>query len=138
MMKVVHVKLLPIVYLFLSIALFQSCGEEECPKGIAGPNCEADCIESIIGVWNVTTIDPAFCTLSTYNFETRPSDSFISVTLIDETRLLTGEGLLDSDCLSMTYTVSEGGTIVNGSISFDGNRLTDMSDLGCLFTAIKQ
>ena len=136
-MKLARTSLHLTIYI-ISIFLLQSCGEEDCTEGKSGPNCDEDCIETIIGTWNVTNIQPAFCTLSTYNFETRPSDSFISVSLDDGTRKLSGEGLLDADCSSMTYTVSEGSDIVNGSITFDGNMLTDMSDLGCLFTAIKQ
>ena len=130
-------KPLCLVTLFFTLAFSYSCGEDDCPDGSSGVNCESDCREDIFGIWNVTNIQPMFCELMTYEFRTRTTDSFIAITLDDGSRAFTGEGLLDSDCLSMSYTVSEGGTIISGTISFDGNTLTDMSDLGCLITASK-
>ena len=130
-------KILHVLALLCTIGILQSCGDD-CPDGTSGADCEPDCREGILGMWNVTDIQPAFCTLLSYEFGTRTTDSFIAISIDDGSRVLTGEGLLDSDCSEMTYTVSQGGTIVSGSITFDGNILTDRSDLGCLFTASRQ
>ncbi len=124
--------------LTVCIILLLSCGDEECLDGFSGSDCETFCSADIFGTWNVTDIQPAFCTLSNYEFGSGISNTIISVSLDDGTRTLTGEGLLDSDCSSMTYTVSAGGTIVSGSITFNGSSMEDRSDLGCLISAAKQ
>jgi hypothetical protein len=124
------IKLLSVYALCMCIMLFQSC-EDDAEKDIS-------CNDDILGMWNVTNIQPSFCTLLSYEINTGSSNSILSIVLDDGTRKLSGNGLLDEDCSAMTYTVSEGSTIESGSITFDGNTLVDMSTIGCLFTATKQ
>ena len=57
-MKLARTTLHLTIYI-ISIFLLQSCGEEDCTEGKSGPNCDEDCIETIIGTWNVTNIQPA-------------------------------------------------------------------------------
>lgn len=136
-MKYIH--LLSGLTLLIFIALLQSCGGDEvCPDGFSGSDCETHCSEDIFGTWNVTNIQPAFCDLLSYEIGVGSSTSILSISLDDGTRTLTGNGLLDADCSEMTYTVSSGSTILSGAIQFTGNTMEDRSDLGCLITAEKQ
>lgn len=110
----------------------------DCPEGFAGSDCGTNCGDMIFGVWTVTDILPVGCTVLTYEFGTGTSASILSVILDDGTKKFTGNGLLDPDCEEMTYTVSGGGVIVSGAITFDGAELIDKSDFGCLIYADKQ
>jgi hypothetical protein len=153
-----YTKLLPLLALLICVIIFQSCGGDDpcenvtclndgvcidgncdCLEGFIGSDCGTPCREAIFGNWNVTNLQPVGCsqTLITYVFGTGISNSIISVTLNDETNTWTGEGLLDSDCGEMTYTVSGNGDIISGAITFDGSILVDMTSLGCLITAAK-
>ena len=152
-----YTKLIPFLGFILCLCIFQSCGDNacdnvsclndgvcvegtcDCPDGYTGSDCGTHCSENIFGIWSVTKLQPVGCsqTLVSYEFATGISQSIISVTIRDETDTWTGEGLLDSDCESMTYTVSGNGDVINGSIDFDGSTLVDMTSLGCLITATK-
>jgi hypothetical protein len=126
---------------FICLLFIFSCSSddaEECAVGFSGANCEVYCNQGIPGTWNVTDIRPIGCTLLSYQFELGSGDNIISMTLDEGDRLLTGNGLLQDDCSEMTYTVSNGATIVSGTIVFTDNTLEDRSGLGCLIYATKQ
>ena len=128
-----HINLLSVLALIIPAMLFLSCGDDE---GVD----ESMCVDDIFGVWKVSNFVPSSsnCTLTSYEFGVGTASNILSMSIVDESRTFTGNGLLDADCSEMTYTVSQGGTIVSGSIKFNGAMLEDKSDFGCLVSATKQ
>ncbi len=128
-----YIKLLSVLVPLISVILIQSCGDDE-------GGDESICVDDIFGAWEVTNFVPSSsnCTLTTYEFRTGTASNILAMSIVDESRTFTGNGLLDADCSEMTYTVSQGGTIVSGSIRFNGAMLEDRSDFGCLVSATKQ
>lgn len=114
--------------------MIQSCGD-------ADASDENSCIDDITGSWQVTGFVPssANCSgLRTYQMAIGSADNILSLSIVDDTRTLNGSGLVNTNCTEMTYTVSQGQTIVSGTILFNGTMFEDQSDLGCLVSASKQ
>ena len=129
-----NIQFLLSVLLIMTLIFLQSCGDEEEPN-------EESCVDQVLGTWEVTSFIPfsADCGgLSRYEIATGSADNILSFSIVDGSRTLSGSGLINTSCTQMTYTVSQGQTIVSGTILFNGTMFEDQSDLGCLVSARKQ
>ena len=120
--------------LILSFFFIQACGDDDSTD-------ENSCIGDLLGIWQVTGFIPssANCSgLTTYEISTGSANNILSLSIFNDTRTLSGSGLVNTNCTEMTYTVSQGQSIVSGAISFNGRMFEDQSDLGCLVSASKQ
>lgn len=120
--------------LIVSLVLLQSCGDDD------GTN-EESCVNDVFGTWEVTSFIPSTANcdaLTTYQIGRGTDDNILTLSIVDGSRTLTGNGLINATCSEMTYTVSQGQTIVSGTIIFNGTMLEDRSDLGCLVSASKR
>jgi hypothetical protein len=152
------IKLLSVVVLFFTVALFQSCEDDpcegvtclndgicldgtcDCSTGYSGADCGTHCSSDIVGTWDITSGNGGFCDIEFYEFAKGSTDLEILVTMTATggTTTLSGTGTLSFDCTSMTYSVSNSGTSFSGAITFNGTMLTDVVDAGCTFEATKQ
>ena len=150
------IKLLSVLALFLTVALFQSCEDDpcegvtclndgicldgtcDCSTGYSGADCGTHCSEALIGTWEVTSGQTGFCDFATYQFAKGSTDTeiVVSITATDGTTVVTGTGTLAFDCTTMNYSLPSIST--TGAITFNGTTLTDVVDAGCTFGASKQ
>ncbi|MFK8004968.1 MAG: hypothetical protein AB8H03_01295 [Saprospiraceae bacterium] len=150
------IKFLSVLALFLTVSLFQSCesdpcedvtclndgicldGTCDCSTGYSGADCGTHCSADVVGTWNITSGNVGLCDFATYDFAKGSTDTEILVTVTATGgTVITGTGTLSFDCSSMTYTVSTAGGDISGSITFNGNMLTDVIS-SCTFEATKQ
>ncbi len=126
-----------IVLSVILISLFTilcSCGSDEESEN-------KNCIDEIVGVWDVVSFSPstADCSsLVSYEIGTTADDNILTISLDEGGRRLEGTGVIDDDCSQLLYTVSEGQTIESGDIRFNGSTFEDRSDFGCLVNAEKR
>ena len=148
------IKLLSVLILFLTVALFQSCEDDpcegvvclndgicfdgtcDCSTGYSGADCGTHCSAAIIGIWDVTSGNTGACDLESYTFAAGSTDTEILITVtVTGGATASATGTLSFDCATMTYEVSG---FFSGAITFNGNTLTDVVDAGCTFSATKQ
>ncbi len=151
------IKLLSVLALFLTVALFQSCEDDpcedvtclndgicldgtcDCSTGYSGADCGTHCSEELLGTWNVTSGNTPLCDFATYVFSKGTTDTeiLVSISSTDGVTTVSGSGTLSFDCSTLTYSVDVFGNPLPGSITFNGTTLTDVVS-SCTFEASKQ
>lgn len=114
------------------------CTACDCAAGFSGDNCETHCSENLIGTYKVTEGGTSFCNVDKYIIAEGATSNSVIIDFLTEdgTIFLAESNSLNEDCTTITYTGPNNAW--TGTISFDGNKLTDEQTSGCTFVAEKQ